>query len=507
MSDNKKNLNIDKKALKEKNKTLKREETRLKKEKKVLRKKEKQKIKQEKKLNDKFLAKKQKEEKFLIKQKIKEEKVKKAHLNKIAQAKYVDWFKLDNAATIYPSIKDDNWSFVVRASVLLKEQVNPEVLQQALNDTMPRFPTFNVRLRKGIFWNYFEINNMPIKVEKETKFPCSTFNLFNFKGHIVRVLYYNNRISVECFHAISDLRAETKFFNSLLRRYFNLLGANIESSEGCLEILDLPRKEESEDAFFKYCDKSKKIKHKEEKAHKIQGTLLENGVVNATLGTMSTSKIKELAKQYNATVGEYLSAVVGYSVWKLNKNHKRPIKLSIPVDLRRFFPSATLRNFSGYVNVEIKPKQGDYTFEEILEIIKEEYKRINEKYLKAFINSNVTIQKNFFIKIVPLIIKNLIIKLCFKAWGEAYQTINISNIGLVNCPKEFSNYIEKYMVNLGRPKYNAKTIGIVSFDDKLCLTVSSKVKEMNLEEEIFKFLASQNLEVLIETNRRDIYGQ
>lgn len=425
---------------------------------------------------------------------------------RIQKAQHAEWFKLDNAAIIYPSIKEENWTFVYRISATLTEPVNPTLLQKAVDDTIPRFPTFNVGLKQGIFWNYFEEKTTFPKVKKETKFPCHNLDIFNSKEHMVRVLYYNNRLSIECFHGIADGRSALKFFNSLLRRYFILEGTEIDDLTGCLNTLDKPRKEEAEDAFAVHCTKGKKSPHGEEKAFRLGGTEEEFGVVNATMGTMSVSQVKEVAKTHNASLTEFLVANLAYCIWKRNKRHKRPIKISVPIDLRGYFETETLRNFSGYINVAIPRKDGEYTLQEIIEIVKTELKRVDKDYLTAFINSNVSMQKNFFIKIVPLFLKNFFIRMFFKAWGEAYQTINFSNLGKVNTPPEFENKIEKYSVNLGRPKYNVKTVGAISYKDKMVMTFSSKVKESDLEQTFFSNLSSLGVDVLIESNRRDIYA-
>ena len=479
--------NIDKKLLKEQKANLKDQKRRESQEKKSRTKEQKLEMKRLKKAQ----RKQRKQEHF-------KEKVKKNL--------HSDWFKLDNAAIIYPSIKEENWTFVFRISAVLKESVKPELLQQSVCDTMPRFPTFNVGLKQGIFWNYFEEKATFPKVKKESKFPCHNFDIFSSKEHIVRVLYYNNRISVECFHGIADGRSAMKFFNSLLRRYFILSGTKIESEEGCLSTLDKPRKEEAEDAFAIYSTKGKKSAHGEEKAFRLTGTEEEFGVVNATMGTMSVAKVKEIAKNNNCSLTEFLVSTLAFCIWKKNKNHKRPIKISVPIDLRAYFETETLRNFSGYINVAIPQKNGDYTLEEIIEIVKQELKRVDKEYLTAFINSNVAMQKNFFIKLVPLFLKNFFIKMFFKAWGEAYQTINVSNLGKVAVPPEFEEKVEKYTVNLGRPKYNSKTVGLVSFGDKLVWTFSSKVKECDLEQVFFSELSKMGIEILIESNRRDLYA-
>lgn len=419
-------------------------------------------------------------------------------------AKPLSWFRLDNAATIYPSIQDENWNFVFRVSAVLNEEVDKKVLQKAVDETMPRFPSFNVGLKKGVFWNYFEeLPKAPI-VEEEQKFPCTQFNISRSKYHLVRVIYYKNRVSVEVFHAICDGRSALKFFNSLLRHYFELLGKKLTGYDGCLDTKDRPAPEELQDSFFENATDEKGSKHKEQKAFKISGTPEEYGVVNSTMGIMSVSQIKEIAKKYNTGLFQFLASVLGLSIWRKNKHAKRPIKLSIPIDLRSFFPSKSLRNFSGYVNVVIPPAK-DYTLEQIIEIVKAEFSRISKENMQGFINGNIGFQKNPLIKIVPLFIKNLVVKLCYKSWGEVYQTVAVSNIGLVSAPPEFVEYVDKYEVNLGRPKYNPYSIGVISFNDKLVWTFSSKIKENVIERTFFTNLASLGAKVCIETNRRDLY--
>lgn len=455
--------------------------------------------------NRKIAKAQQKELKRLKKQNARHQKTEEN--KKYLKNKLADWFKLDNAGTLYPSIKDENWSFVVRFFVLTTEPIDADKLQTAVNETMVRFPTFNVGLKPGLFWNYFEEKSTPPKVEKEEKFPCSSFELYDPKSHIVRVLYYNNRISVECFHAVADGRSILKFFNSLLRRYFVLCGTKIESTIGALDVLDKPRNAEKEDAFNRFCTNGVRAKYRESKAFHIKGTSEEFGVCNAITGTMSVKQLKEIAKTYDATITEYMVSELAYAIYKKYPKHNKPIKMSVPIDLRQFFDSETLRNFSAYINIDIPPKEDGYIFQDILDIIKYAFTtKITKENMQAFINNNVSMQKNIFIKLAPLKLKNVIIKLAYHAVGEAYQTMNVSNIGVVKVPPEFAQKIVKYGVNLGRPKYNAKTVGIISFQDNLCITISSKIKENDIEEEFFKSLSAKGVNVLIESNRRDYYA-
>ncbi len=420
------------------------------------------------------------------------------------RGKFSSWFRLDNAASIYPSAVEKDWNFVYRLTATLKEKVNPAILQSAVDDIMPRFPSFNVRLCHGFFWNYYERNFARLKIEKETDFPCLPFNLNNSDGFLIRVLYSEHNIMLEVFHGISDGRGALFFFNSLLARYLERLGVKLNSYKGCSSYLDIPSEEEVEDSFFTYATEEKIKREKEHSAYKIKGNLMPAGMVNTVEGEMSVTKIKEVARKYDVSISVFLASVVGYCVYKKRKNTKKPTRISVPIDLRTRFDSKTLRNFSSYVNVEIEGD--DLSFEDVIKIVKSKLSGVDSAFLQANINANVNIQKNIFVKIMPLFIKNVILKTCFNYLGENYQTLAFSNLGKVEAPEEFCNYIDSYSVNLGRSMHNEKSIGVISFGDKLNLCISSKIYEAETERDIFKMLSSLGISVKVYSNRRDLYG-
>ena len=69
---------------------------------------------------------------------------------------YSKWRKLDNAALAFPLVTDKNDTRVFRFYCQLKEEVNSEILQQSLDQTMEKYPLFQAVLRKGLFWFYLE---------------------------------------------------------------------------------------------------------------------------------------------------------------------------------------------------------------------------------------------------------------------------------------------------------------------------------------------------------------
>ena len=88
-----------------------------------------------------------------------------------------EWYRLDNAAKIFPGQNTQKWSNIFRLSVVLREKVDPAVLEQAVIMTLPRFPCFNVRMRRGFFWHYLEKNDrLAPPIQPDIQNPCHRVN-------------------------------------------------------------------------------------------------------------------------------------------------------------------------------------------------------------------------------------------------------------------------------------------------------------------------------------------
>ncbi|MDE5911841.1 MAG: alcohol acetyltransferase, partial [Clostridia bacterium] len=271
-----------------------------------------------------------------------------------------EWFKLDNAAKIYPAARSSRWNAVFRMSAVMKEEVNPEILQQALDDVIDRFPTFRMTLKKGFFWYYFQFVEHKPKIQEETDFPCAMMRLTG-RDYVFRVLYHSHRISVEVFHSITDGTGNITFLKTLVMRYCELCGAKIENVGDILHYDDDPTPEEVEDSFSRFIDKSKgTLPRKEPSAYQIKGQREKRGVLNVTQGRMPFEQLHSVAKSFGCTVNTYLTAVLAYALLKRQlyekKAHKKPIRVQVPINLRKIFGSETLRNFAGYYNTNLSPE-------------------------------------------------------------------------------------------------------------------------------------------------------
>ena len=159
------------------------------------------------------------------------------------------WYPLDNAGVLYSALQKERYSAVYRFSAVMTQTVDPLALQRAVQKTMPRFPTFGVRIRRGAFWCYFEPNHNPGPfVKKDMANPCQPIRFHEDNDWLIRIFYYEKRISLEVFHAISDGAGSIIFLRTLLAVYLRERGYDIPNGPGILDVNEPPRKEEREDA-------------------------------------------------------------------------------------------------------------------------------------------------------------------------------------------------------------------------------------------------------------------
>ena len=169
-----------------------------------------------------------------------------------------DWYQLDNAAKIFPGQNSRTWSNVFRVGVELHEKVQPEKLRTALNQVLPRFPTFDVKMKNGFFWHYFEKNPQQAEVQPDIKNICYRINFKENRGFLFRVYYHENRIAVDFYHALGDGYANTVFVSTLAAQYLRLCGAEIGCGGAVLDLNEPPRPAEQIDAYLQYASSKAK---------------------------------------------------------------------------------------------------------------------------------------------------------------------------------------------------------------------------------------------------------
>jgi hypothetical protein len=167
----------------------------------------------------------------------------------------IRWDRLDNTAHLFPVIAGESMSNVYRISVTLKEEINPELLQRALDMVLPKFDGFNLRLRQGVFWYYFEENGKAApKVRMENNFPCRYIQQNKNRSYMFRVTYYKCRINLEVFHVLTDGMGGINFLKELTYQYLRLAHKDLQEKLG--DSLSVDTSLNREDSFLKNYKKS-----------------------------------------------------------------------------------------------------------------------------------------------------------------------------------------------------------------------------------------------------------
>ena len=289
--------------------------------------------------------------------------------------------------------------------------------------------------------------------------------------------------------------------------YLRLLGHSIPTGEGVLDVKETPDPEEFEDAYLRYATSKVGRPRSQGGAFKVRGTKEPFYTLNIICGVIPVDKLRAVSKSLGVTITEYLNAVLLYALLQKQRDdhplHERPVTLAMPVNLRSFFPSKTLRNFISMVYPTIDPRMGDFTFEEILTHV-HGYMRyyINPKFLSADIVTNASVQQNPLIRIVPLFVKDFTVRKFYAMVQDGQSSAGLTNVGLVKLPKEMQPFVERFDVLMGQP-FSARTnCAIVSFQNVLTVNFTSSIKETDIERYFFRKLVKDGIPVKIETNRK-----
>ena len=416
-----------------------------------------------------------------------------------------DWFRLDNAAKIFPGQNTRAWSSVFRLGAELKSEVDPEILRKALDNTLKRIPSFNVRIRKGAFWFYFEKNPNEAPIMPDINNICYRINFKENNGFLFRLYYRGKRINVDVYHALCDGYGAVVFLGTLIGEYLRLEGKPVSYNNFVLDTSEPPREAELEDSYNKYADSKAKFKRPDKWVYHYRGTKMPMHRGNYTIAEMPFEQVHKLSKSYGVTVTEFLAALVIDVLYRKQLEEgktQKEISAQIPVNLRKPFPSETLRNFVLCLRVVIDPTLGEYTFEEILRSVSLQLKLANDKKLiNALMTENLKLERHPVLKYLPLPVKNLGVGVSFAITAEQTTSTLVSSLGPIKLPDEVTDQIEKLLFFTGAGMVNGSRCATLTFKDKLMFSFSNCYKESDLEREFFTRLVKMGVHVKIESNR------
>lgn len=408
---------------------------------------------------------------------------------------YNNWYKLDNAAKIFPSVASNKDTKVFRFACELKENIDCELLQQALIKNIDDFPIYRSVLRRGVFWYYLDESSITPTVCEENLAPCYTIYTKKKKSLLFRVSYYKKRINLEVFHAITDGTGALEFLKGLVYQYLQLKYPTLIDSASFESDITSSVYDKMFDDFQKHYMPSEATKSKSSaKAYKIMGWKYPDYNIGIIEGCVSTKKALELAHKYNVTLTVVMVSILFLAISKNMRalQKKRDVVAAVPVNMRKYYPSETSRNFFVVVNIRYNFSQNSDNLEDIIKSVADSFKsEITLKNLTAKFNNLVKLEKNPIFRIVPLSIKDIVLKVVNNIILQK-QTCGISSIGAITVPELLKPYIKGFDIFNSTNKLQ---LFICSYEDTLRFSFSSPYVDCNIQKDFFRTLVKLGLEV------------
>ena len=416
----------------------------------------------------------------------------------------VQWTKLDNAAKIFPPNTNEKDTKVFRFICELKEEVNKEVLEEALNKAMTLFPIYHSVLRRGAFWYYLENTDIKPEVQEEYKPPCSTLYYPNKKNLLFEITFYKKRINLEVYHVIADGTGALAFFKALLHYYITIKHSNDFKEQMPTLEYDASFSQKMDDSFLKHYTGEKVLRMvKVPKAYRITGKRSIDNRLKIIEGVMSVKEVISLAHDHDTTLTVYLTALFIKAIHSemAERAKKHPVVLTIPVNLRSYFPSVTARNFFGTVTISYNFSENDEDLKTIIKEVKDAFAReLTEEKLRVHMNRLSALEHNAFMRVVPLFIKDWVLRIANNI-NDKGITATLSNIGKITVAKELEPYISLFNCynSARRPQ-----IAMCSYGDKLIVSFASPFDETDIQKNFYRMLTAEGAKVTISSNVSEI---
>lgn len=403
-----------------------------------------------------------------------------------------NFYPLDNAAVIYPLGMRFGSMPMFRVSAYLNEMVIPEILQMALTFTIRRFPSFATAIKAGFFWHYLDSTNMRYSIEEERVIPCIPINVAGLTAQSFRVLYYKKRISVELFHVLTDGSGAMIFLKTLTAEYLRLLGHDISCENGVWDIKEEPAEAETVNEFAHAEIREGVEGFMGKRAVQINGRITGKPCRVLHL-EMNAEKLHEVAKGYGVTVTAYMAGQMMIAIRKATEGKKGEVRVQVPVNMRKFNNSTTIRNYSMYFGCELN--RDDIT--ELKDILPSVQQQILEKSTADEMGKmmSTTVKLVGSLKLVPLLIKKPVARIVYGFLGDQIFTTFLSNLGVVKAPDEMKKYVDHLDFVLGPSDLCRASCGLISFNGRTVFNITKITSDPAFEEAMYQQLTADGLEV------------
>lgn len=335
-------------------------------------------------------------------------------------------------------------------------------------------------------------------IEKDNGIPCQPINISGSSSKTFRVMYFEERVSVKFFHVLTDGSGGMIFLKTLIHTYFDLLGIESEKVQGVLDISEHPSQEDTANEFLNVPLTNNTSGFIDKKALQMSGKLSKHKPNQVLHLTLDSTKLKDITKNYNTTVTGYLLSQMFIAMLYSTDGEKNDFNIQVPVNMRKFYPSNTVRNFSMYCGIRV-PLNEIKDIRDTIQKVDEQLKdKANLKSMSEMMSSSSKMVKS--LRFIPLFIKQPIVKAAFGFLGDLVFTNTLSNLGVVKVPHELSSHIRKFDFVLGPSITNRAACAVITFNNKTVFSITKTTSDPSYEQRLIENFEKDGILTDVEGN-------
>ncbi len=399
-------------------------------------------------------------------------------------------FAIDNSAMLYLALMRKRHTNVYRFTLTLREDIDPECLQQAADRVYRRFPTIMAGFRPGFFHYRMVPARSAPRVQPDPG--ClRTMSREEIESCAYRLYYRGRDVSLEAFHAVTDGYGAVASFTTLVAEYLRLRhGAEIPVSNTLREISEEPADHELEDSYL--TRRGDTPLHLPSRwAYQLPpADSLEQ--VHTCARTYPTEGLLKAARAQGVSLTALFCGIMASSIMEIQQRHRKklqPVRIMVPVDLRRMFQSKTLRNFILYALPTLEPGEEKLPLRELLGKFQRQMKeQVEPERMAAIMAYNVKAQEVWCFRYIPLLLKRGVLRLLYRFFGESNSSITLTNLGNVCFPKEMEPYVDRMQVILTPRAGSPYNCAVISCAGQVTINLSRFCPTAELEELFFQRL-------------------
>ena len=393
------------------------------------------------------------------------------------------WYPMDDAAVIYPLSMKFGKMPMFRLSCYIKDDVIPDILQIALDFTIKRFPSFATIVRKGFFWHYLDSIKRRFHISEEKNLPCQPLKISNVGTQSFRVQYYKNRISAEFFHVLTDGHGGMIFLKTLVAQYYTLLGVKIPHTDGVFNINTPPKTTELTNDFERFYSKAPKTGgFAGPAALQMSGRISTHSPCKVVHINLDTQKLLDKAHEMGITVTTLVLSLMFIAQRSATEVINGTVQMQVPVNMRKYYKSDSVRNFSMYCSIDL-PVEQITTLEEIAaKVTPQLIEKAGKQEMTIMMTTAHKLVKS--LRLIPLAIKIPVAKVIYGFLGDGRFSNTLSNIGNITVPEALSPYIQGFDFVLGTCVVSRASCAMITYNGTTVLSVSKNTKDPSFEEHL-----------------------